>query len=107
MRGEEDKRPVGILVCAQNDPALVEYALAGMGNPLFGYRDQAHPRGREPWQRALKPTHLPASGEATDQPGSAVDFGPPPESVATTEALVGFCDSLRFTAHWGWMPAGE
>ena len=29
------KRPIGILLCADQDHALVEYALAGMDNALF------------------------------------------------------------------------
>ena len=35
IRDESDNPPIGILLCADHDRALVEYALAGMDNALF------------------------------------------------------------------------
>ena len=35
VRGADDNPPIGILLCADQDHALVEYALAGMDNALF------------------------------------------------------------------------
>ena len=35
MMSTGDNPPVGILLCTQKDHALVEYALAGMGNNMF------------------------------------------------------------------------
>ena len=40
MMQEGDSHPVGILLCAQKDHTLVEYALAGMDNNLFVSRYQ-------------------------------------------------------------------
>jgi hypothetical protein len=44
---------------------------------------------------------LPTLGAKTAFVGSAAYLGTPPESVTTTAGIVGFCDSHRFTAHWG------
>jgi hypothetical protein len=42
MMTEGDNPPVGILLCAQKDHALAEYALAGMDNKLFISKYQLH-----------------------------------------------------------------
>jgi predicted nuclease of restriction endonuclease-like (RecB) superfamily len=42
MMAEGDNPPVGILLCAQKDHALAEYALAGMDNKLFVSKYQLH-----------------------------------------------------------------
>ncbi len=39
---KSDNPPVGILLCAQEDHALAEYALAGMDNKLFVSKYQLH-----------------------------------------------------------------
>jgi hypothetical protein len=56
MMAEGDNPPIGILLCTQKDNALVEYALAGMDNPLFVSRYQLHLPGREERQRELERT---------------------------------------------------
>jgi len=35
MREQDDNPPIGILLCTEKDHALVQYALAAMGNALF------------------------------------------------------------------------
>lgn len=48
MMSDGDNPPVGILLCAQRDHALVEYALAGMDNRLFVSKYQLElPRRKE------------------------------------------------------------
>jgi predicted nuclease of restriction endonuclease-like (RecB) superfamily len=56
MRTEGDNPPIGILLCAQKDQALVEYALAGMDNQLFVSKYQLHLPRREELQRELERT---------------------------------------------------
>jgi hypothetical protein len=56
-----DNPPVGILLCAQKDHALAEYALAGMDNRLFVSKYQLHlPKPdqlRRKLERALQEEH--------------------------------------------------
>ena len=49
-----DNPPVGILLCTQKDYALVEYALAGMGNTLFVSKYQLELPSKEKMQRFLE-----------------------------------------------------
>jgi len=49
-----DNPPVGILLCAQKDHALVEYALAGMDNRLFVSKYQLELPKKEEIQRFLE-----------------------------------------------------
>ena len=49
-----DNPPVGILLCTQKDHALVEYALAGMGNTLFVSKYQLELPRKEEIQRFLE-----------------------------------------------------
>jgi predicted nuclease of restriction endonuclease-like (RecB) superfamily len=49
-----DNRPVGILLCAQKDHALAEYALAGMDNQLFVAKYQLHLPKPEQLRRQLE-----------------------------------------------------
>ena len=49
-----DNPPVGILLCAQRDHALVEYALAGMDNRLFVSKYQLELPNREDMQRLIE-----------------------------------------------------
>ena len=50
----DDNPPVGILLCAAKDHALVEYALAGIDNQLFVSKYQLHLPGREQLRRELE-----------------------------------------------------
>jgi predicted nuclease of restriction endonuclease-like (RecB) superfamily len=50
----DDNPPVGILLCAAKDHALVEYALAGIDNQLFVSKYQLHLPDREQLQRELE-----------------------------------------------------
>ena len=43
----DDNPPIGILLCAAKDHALVEYALAGLDNQLFVSKYQLHLPDRE------------------------------------------------------------
>lgn len=54
MMTEGDNDPVGILLCAQKDHALVEYALAGIDNQLFVSKYQLHLPDREQLRRELE-----------------------------------------------------
>jgi hypothetical protein len=54
MMTESDNPPVGILLCAQKDQTLVEYALAGMDNHLFVSRYQLELPSKETMQRFLE-----------------------------------------------------
>ncbi len=54
MMSEGDNPPVGILLCTQKDHALVEYALAGMGNGLFVSKYQLELPRKEEIQRFLE-----------------------------------------------------
>ena len=54
MLTEGDNAPVGILLCAQKDHALVEYALAGIDNQLFVSKYQLHLPDREQLRRELE-----------------------------------------------------
>jgi len=54
MMSGGDNLPVGILMCAQKDQALVEYALAGMDNHLFVSRYQLELPSKEAIQRFLE-----------------------------------------------------
>ena len=56
MMAEGDNPPVGILLCAQKDHALAEYALGGMTNRLFVSKYQLHLPKPEELQRALEST---------------------------------------------------
>jgi len=49
-----DNPPVGILLCTQKDHAIVEYALAGMGNTLFVSKYQLELPKKEEIQRFLE-----------------------------------------------------
>ncbi len=49
-----DNPPVGILLCTQKDHALVEYALAGMGNTLFVSKYQLELPKKEEIQKFLQ-----------------------------------------------------
>lgn len=49
-----DNPPVGILLCTQKDYALVEYALAGMGNTLFVSKYQLELPSKEKIQKFLE-----------------------------------------------------
>ena len=51
-----DNPPVGILLCAQKDHALAEYALAGMDNRLFVSKYQLHLPKTEQLRRELERT---------------------------------------------------
>ena len=56
-----DNPPVGLLLCAQKDHALAEYALAGMDNKLFVSKYQLHlPKPaqlRRQLERAIEEEH--------------------------------------------------
>lgn len=54
MATEGDNPPVGILLCAQKNDALVEYALAGMDNQLFVSKYQLELPSRETMSRFLE-----------------------------------------------------
>ncbi len=54
MRSEGDNPPVGILLCAQKDHALVEYALSGMDNNLFVSKYLLELPSKEEIQRFLE-----------------------------------------------------
>lgn len=54
MMAEDDNRPIGILLCAQKDHALVEYALAGIDNSLFVSKYQLELPSKEDMQRFLE-----------------------------------------------------
>lgn len=54
MMRKGDNPPVGILLCAQKDHALVEYALAGMGNKLFVSKYQLELPKKDDIQRFLE-----------------------------------------------------
>jgi predicted nuclease of restriction endonuclease-like (RecB) superfamily len=51
-----DNPPIGILLCAAKDHALVEYALAGMDNQLFVSKYQLHLPDREQLRQELERT---------------------------------------------------
>ena len=50
---EGDNPPVGILLCTQKDQPVVEYALAGMDNLLFGSKYQLELPRKEEMARFL------------------------------------------------------
>jgi predicted nuclease of restriction endonuclease-like (RecB) superfamily len=50
----DDNPPIGILLCAAKDHALVEYALAGIDNQLFVSKYQLHLPDRERLRRELE-----------------------------------------------------
>ncbi len=54
MMVKGDNPPVGLLLCAQKDHALVEYALAGMNNRLFVSKYQMVLPSKEDLQRFLE-----------------------------------------------------
>ena len=54
MMSKGDNPPVGILLCAQKDHALVEYALAGMDNSLFVSKYQLELPKKDDIQRFLE-----------------------------------------------------
>lgn len=54
MMTEGDNPPVGILLCAQRDHALVEYALAGMDNRLFVSKYQLELPKRQEMQQFIE-----------------------------------------------------
>jgi predicted nuclease of restriction endonuclease-like (RecB) superfamily len=54
MMVDGDNPPVGILLCAQKDHALAEYALGGMDNRLFVSKYQLHLPKPEQLQRELE-----------------------------------------------------
>ena len=54
MMQEEDNNPIGILLCAKKDNALIEYALAGMDNNLFVSRYQLELPSKEEMKRFLE-----------------------------------------------------
>ena len=54
MMVHDDSPPIGILLCAQKDHALVEYALAGIDNQLFVSRYQVELPRKEDIQRFLE-----------------------------------------------------
>ncbi len=54
MMQEEDNNPIGILLCAKKDNALVEYALAGMDNNLFVSRYQLELPSKEEMKKFLE-----------------------------------------------------
>ncbi len=56
MMAKGDNPPVGILLCAQKDHALAEYALAGMDNKLFVSKYQLHLPKPEQLRRRLERT---------------------------------------------------
>jgi len=56
MMTKGDNRPVGILLCAQKDHALAEYALAGMDNKLFVSKYQLHLPKPEQLRRQIERT---------------------------------------------------
>ncbi len=56
MMQEEDNNPIGILLCAKKDNALIEYALAGMDNNLFVSRYQLELPSKEEMKRFLEET---------------------------------------------------
>ncbi len=54
MMSKGDNPPVGILLCAQKDHALVEYAIAGMNNNLFVSKYQLNLPKKEEIQRFME-----------------------------------------------------
>ena len=54
MVKDDDNPPVSILLGAQKDQTLVEYALAGMDNSLFVSRYQLERPRKEAMQRFLQ-----------------------------------------------------
>jgi predicted nuclease of restriction endonuclease-like (RecB) superfamily len=54
MMSDGDNAPVGILLCAQRDHALVEYALAGMDNRLFVSKYQLELPKRKEMQQFIE-----------------------------------------------------
>lgn len=54
MMQEGDNRPIGILLCAQKDNTLVEYALAGMNNKMFVSKYQLELPSVEDMKRFLE-----------------------------------------------------
>jgi predicted nuclease of restriction endonuclease-like (RecB) superfamily len=54
MMSDSDNPPVGILLCAQRDHALVEYALAGMDNRLFVSKYQLELPKRKEMQQFIE-----------------------------------------------------
>jgi len=63
MMAEGDRPPIGLLLCAQKDHALAEYALAGMDNRLFVSQYQLHLPKPAQLRRALEQT-LKTEGKA-------------------------------------------
>jgi len=56
MMAEGDRPPIGLLLCAQKDHTLAEYALAGMDNRLFVSQYQLHLPKPAQLRRALEQT---------------------------------------------------
>jgi predicted nuclease of restriction endonuclease-like (RecB) superfamily len=54
MVSEGDNPPVGILLCARNDRALAEYALAGMDNKLFVSKYKLELPGKKDMERFIE-----------------------------------------------------
>lgn len=54
MMREGDNQPIGILLCAQKDYALVEYALAGMDNNMFVSKYQLELPSKEDMKQFLE-----------------------------------------------------
>jgi len=54
MMQEGDNNPIGILLCAKKDNALIEYALAGMDNNLFVSRYQLELPSKDAMKRFLE-----------------------------------------------------
>jgi hypothetical protein len=51
---ESDGAPVGLLLCTRKNHALMEYALAGMGNALFVSRSQLELPRKEEVEKLLE-----------------------------------------------------
>lgn len=63
-----DNLPIGLLLCARKDQALVEYALAGMDNHLFVSKYQLELPSKEQLARFLESRRRELSGDAATAP---------------------------------------
>ena len=84
---EEDNPPIGILLCTQKNHALVEYALAGIGNRLFVSKYQLELPKKEEIRRfmedQIKSESTHAGGTGTSSLPAATSGRRPPRTTAS------------------------
>jgi len=73
VRAAGDNPPVGLLLCARKDHALVEYALAGMDNQLFVSKYQLELPSKEELTHFLESRRRELSGDAPTVPAKRED----------------------------------